>query len=113
MRNDTTFDKALVQRFPLPLAQLCRRAHNAKTALKRHLTAFYLWEPALKLLGAVAIVSYAQGKSPEPQLAERLKNLARPALGHWWEFVRLRSSGSGKQNSTPRPAGSKSSSSSA
>jgi hypothetical protein len=35
-------DEALVARLPLPLAQLYRRAHNAKTAIERHLTAFHL-----------------------------------------------------------------------
>src|SRR6266446_7765909 len=78
----------LVRRLPLPLAQLYRRAHNAKTALERHQTAYYLWEAALKLLGSVAIVEYAELGDHDPKLAERLQNLARPSLGHWWEFVR-------------------------
>src|SRR5205085_10027548 len=82
-------DEDLVRRLPLPLAQLLRRAHNAKTALERHLTAFYLWEAALKLLGSAAVVEYAARGEPHPQLAERLQNLARPSLGHWWELVRL------------------------
>src|SRR5205807_10519510 len=72
-------------------AQLYRRAHNAKNPLDRHLAAYYLWEAALKLLASVAIVAYAERgeREHEPELAERLKNLARPSLGHWWEFVRL------------------------
>ena len=49
-------DEDLLRRLPLPLARLYRRAHNAKTPLERHLTAFYLWEAALKLLGCVAVV---------------------------------------------------------
>ena len=77
------------QRLPLPLAQLDRRARNAKTALERHLTAFYLWEASLKLLGSAAVVEYARRPDPDPHLAERLQNLARPALGHWWELIRL------------------------
>src|SRR5262249_24063688 len=43
---------------------------------------------ALKLLGSVTVVEYARHPDPDLQLAERLTNLARPALGHWWEFVR-------------------------
>jgi WD40 repeat protein/serine/threonine protein kinase len=82
-------DEDLVRRLPLPLAQLYRRAHNAKTPLERHLTAFYLWEAGLKLLASVAIVEYAERTEHDPKLAERLQNLARPSLGHWWEFVRL------------------------
>ncbi len=81
-------DEELVRRLPLPLARLYRRAHNAKMPLERHLTAFYLWEASLKLLGSVAVVRYAAGTVHDPQLAERLHNLARPSLGHWWEFVR-------------------------
>src|SRR5262249_47344460 len=72
----------------LPLAQLYRRAHNAKTALERHLTAYYLWEAALKLLGCVAVVEYAELPDHDEQLAATLQNLARPSLGHWWEFTR-------------------------
>jgi hypothetical protein len=82
-------DETLVSRLPLPLAQLYRRAHNAKTPLERHLTAFYLWEASLKLLASTAVIQYAEGGRHEPQLTERLTSLARPALGHWWEFVRL------------------------
>src|SRR6516225_1685472 len=83
-----TFDD-LVRRLPLPLAQLYRRAHNAKAALERHLTALYLWEASLKLLASIAVVSYADRPEHDPQLAERLQALARPSVGHWWEFVRL------------------------
>ena len=60
MQPDVAPDEALIQRLPLPLAQLYRRAHNAKTPLERHLTAFYLWEAGLKLLASVAIVEYVQ-----------------------------------------------------
>jgi hypothetical protein len=89
MRPDLAPDETLVQRLPLPLAQLYRRAHKAKTPLERYLTAFYLWEAALKLLASVAVVEYAEHPAPDPLLAERLQNLARPALGHWCEFVQL------------------------
>jgi hypothetical protein len=88
MNSALASDEDLVRRLPLPLAQLYRRAHNAKTPLERHLTAFYLWEAALKLLASAAIVDYAERGSHDPQLDERLTNLPRPSLGHWWEFVR-------------------------
>src|SRR5205085_8888376 len=81
-------DDDLARRLPLPLAQLYRRAHNAKTALERHLAAFYLAEVGLKLLGSVCVVEYARLGQSDPQLEECLHNLARPALGHWWEFAR-------------------------
>src|SRR5690348_14545731 len=86
--NDDVKDEQLLQRLPLPLVQLCRRSQNAKTPLERHLTAYYLWEASLKLLGAAAVVEYAEGNEHDPELAEKLKNLARPSVGHWWEFVR-------------------------
>lgn len=89
MRNDFALNEDLVQRLPLPLAQIYRRAHNAKAALERHLTAFSLWEACLKLLASVAIVEYAHSGASDPQVAKKLQNLARPQLGHWWEFVRL------------------------
>src|SRR5262245_58353538 len=88
MHNVLTSDEDLVRRLPLPLAQLYRRAHNAKTVLERHQAAFYLWEAALKFLGSVAVVTYADSGSNDPALAECLQHLARPALGHWWELVR-------------------------
>jgi WD40 repeat protein/serine/threonine protein kinase len=81
-------DEGLVQRLPLPLAQLCLRAHNAHTPLERHQGAYYLWEAALKLLACVAVAEYAELGQRDPELAERLKSLARPSLGHWWEFTR-------------------------
>src|SRR4051794_23627249 len=89
MSSEPTFDDDLARRLPLPLAQLYRRAHNAKTPLDRHNAAYCLWEAALKLLGATAVVAYAERGEPAPEIGERLQNLARPALGHWWEFVRL------------------------
>ena len=57
MRFDVPFNEPLARRLPLPLAQLYRRAHNAKTPLDRHLTAYYLWEAALKLLASAAVVA--------------------------------------------------------
>ena len=88
MNSGLSCDEDLLRRLPLPLAQLYRRAHNAKSAVDRHNAAYYLWEAALKLLGAVAIVEYAELGDDNSELAERLKNLSRPAVGHWWEFVR-------------------------
>ena len=88
MARDIVCDESLVQHLPLPLAQLYRRAHNAKNPLDRHLTAYYLWEASLKLLASAAVIEYAERGRPEPELAECLQNLARPSVGHWWEFVR-------------------------
>ena len=70
MPTEHAFDEALAHRLPLPLAQLYRRAHNARSAMERHLTAFYLWEAALKLLACRAVAAYAALGEPDPQLAE-------------------------------------------
>jgi len=86
MNMDSQPNEALIGRLPLPLAQLYRRAHNAKTSLDRHQSAYFLWEATLKLLGSVAVVEYAE---TEEHNQERLTNLARPAIGHRWEIVRL------------------------
>jgi YD repeat-containing protein len=89
MDSEHTIDEDLVRRLPLPLAQLYRRAHNAHGAQNRHQAAYFLWEAALKLLGCTAVAEYAARNQPGSALTERLSNLARPAVGHWWEFVRL------------------------
>jgi serine/threonine protein kinase len=89
MNEAILFDEDLVRRLPLPLAQLYRRADSAGEPLKRHLAAFDLWEASLLLLASTAIVEYAEQGTAEPELAEKLKNLARPHLGQWWELVRL------------------------
>src|ERR1700682_1579143 len=68
-------DEDLLRRFPLPLAQVCRRAQNAKNHLERHQAAYYCWEIALKLLAATAVVEYAELTDSDAQLADRLRNL--------------------------------------
>src|SRR4051812_19981365 len=88
MHTDLPFSDELVRRLPLPLAQLYRRAHNAKNPLDRCLAAYYLWESGLKLLASVAVSLYAERPEPEAVLVASLQNLARPSLGHWWEFLR-------------------------
>jgi WD40 repeat protein/serine/threonine protein kinase len=84
-----TVDEDLIRRLPLPLAQLYRHVSNARNPLDRHQGALFLWEVLLKLLGATAIVEYAEHGAHDPAVLERLKCLARPSLGHWREFVRL------------------------
>jgi hypothetical protein len=41
MTDELLADEAFLQRLPLPLAQLYRRALNAKNPLARHLDGFY------------------------------------------------------------------------
>ena len=69
MPPESPCDESLVRRLPLPLAQLYRRAHNAKTPQDRHLVAYLLWEAALKLLGCVAVVAYVERGEADPDLA--------------------------------------------
>src|ERR1041384_694886 len=81
-------DEVLGGRLPLPLAQIYRRALNANTALERHQAAYFPWEAAPRLLASVAVVEYASLEREDREIAERLKCLARPSLGQWWELVR-------------------------
>ena len=59
-------DAGLVHRLPLPLAQLLPPGSQRPETLKRHQAAYYLWEAALKLLGAVAVVDYAELGDQDP-----------------------------------------------
>ena len=83
-----------MRRLPLPLAQLYRRRAQYKRPdppldRPQRLCSYRLWEAPLKLLGSAAVAAAAEGGPAAPGVADRLRNLARPALGHWWEFVRL------------------------
>jgi hypothetical protein len=78
-----TFNPDLAERLPSLLAQLYADAVYAKSALERHQSAFYVWEATIKLMGGAAIVAWAARGEPDEQIAQSLKTLARPALGHW------------------------------
>jgi serine/threonine protein kinase/tetratricopeptide (TPR) repeat protein len=90
MLAESSIDDALVKRLPLPLAQLYVSAHNAQWKAPKdcHLVAFYLWEAALKTLAATAVAEYAARGESHPDVEKYLENLARPAVGHWWGFVK-------------------------
>src|SRR4051794_21208067 len=88
MPTDLPLDDALIQRLPLPLAQLLRRAVNAKTDVDRILTAYSVWEAGLKLLASVAVVTYAGQPEPNLSLTDE-QHLNRPSNGNWWALVRL------------------------
>jgi hypothetical protein len=78
---ETVCDEEVARRLPLPLAQLYRHAHNAKTTRDRHHIAYYLWKAALKLLGSTAIVEYVVCGLDRPDLNASLEDLARPSVG--------------------------------
>ena len=88
----------LLPRLPLPLAQLYRRAHNAKTPRDAHDFAFYLWEAALKLLAAGAAATYRPDDPPDPKIAAIAAGHSiqdeRPA-GNQRQRLRCRIAGSG------------------
>jgi serine/threonine protein kinase len=74
---------------PLPLAQLYRRALNAKTALDRHHNAYYLAEATLKLAACLRIgIGLSHGIEPGSPLAQSLEALCLPSIGHWVGFLR-------------------------
>jgi eukaryotic-like serine/threonine-protein kinase len=88
MSGAFSIDEDLLRRLPLPLAHLHRRAANAKTALERHLSAYYFWEATLKLTAGVAVVAYAQANTPDVETDGRLATLTRASVGQWWEIIR-------------------------
>jgi hypothetical protein len=63
MSETISIDESLVQRLPLPLVNLVRRAQNAKMPLDRHQDAYYLWEAVL-LKGIGQTVSAFQVLGP-------------------------------------------------
>ncbi len=76
MHDAVPIDEELLQRLPLPIAQLRRRSQNATTPLECHHAAFYLWEAALKLLGSVAVVEYVHlSLRYDPGLVARRQSL--------------------------------------
>ena len=62
--------------------------------LERLVAGCQLWEMAIKLLGAVALIEYAdrcerlrvEGGQPDAAIEKQLRDLARPSLGHWCGF---------------------------
>ncbi|MFM9960603.1 MAG: protein kinase domain-containing protein [Planctomycetaceae bacterium] len=79
----------LIPRLPLPLAQLYRRARNAKTPQDRHHHAFYLAEATLKLAACLRIGAVlSQGLDPHDPLARALEQLCLPSIGQWVGFLR-------------------------
>ena len=123
MGGDPAFDDDLARRLPLPLAQLYRRAHNAKTPLDRHHAAYCLWEAALKLLGrrrssptpSAATPDAEAGRAaaePGPAGAGALVGVRPPARARRWPTPATRASASvrelvlGRQrDDLPRAAG--------
>jgi serine/threonine protein kinase len=87
MRGTPTSDDDLVRRLPLPLAQLYRRARNAKTAREQHLAAFYLWEAAVKLLGCAAFAEPAERDGQDSERYQWRHQPQGPLLQDWWDVV--------------------------
>jgi eukaryotic-like serine/threonine-protein kinase len=78
-----------IGRLPLPLAQLYRRARNAKTAQDRHHHAFYLAEATLKLASSLRIgIALQSGLDAPTSLSQSLESLCLPAVGHWVGYLR-------------------------
>ena len=78
----------LITQGPLPLAQLTRRALNAKSTVERHHCTFYLAEAALKLAAVTRIAIWREGAPEESAAARELEALAHPSLGNWVAILR-------------------------
>lgn len=68
MSTSLTADEDLAHRLPLPLAQLYRRALNAKTPHDRHHHAYCLAEAALKLSASLRIGKEARSVPSQQRL---------------------------------------------
>ena len=79
-------------RLPLPLAQLYRRANDAKDARSLHENIYYLFEAAIKLAVAPGVSCYLkeidQGALRVSALDAFLSRLALPSFGHWVGMLR-------------------------
>jgi serine/threonine protein kinase len=79
----------LIVRLPLPLAQLYRRALNAKTPVDRHHNAFYLAEATLKLAACLRIgIVLAHKVDLSEPLIRSLEALCMPSIGQYVSFLR-------------------------
>jgi len=87
-----SFHPEYLQRLPLPLAQLYRRAYNAKDPRGRHDAAFYLFEAGVKLGAAAHVQTYHRefeaGGPRAANVDELLRHLSLPSLGHWVGIIR-------------------------
>src|SRR5580704_9092700 len=89
MKNSHPPDEGLIQQLPSPLAQLYRRALNAKTAQDRHHHAYYLAEAGLKLATCLRIgIALKHGLEPRSPLAQSLELICLPSVGQWVSFLR-------------------------
>lgn len=73
---------------PLPLAQLLRRAENAKTPLERHLAGYYLWEATVKLWAVISLIESREYCPHDAQLVPYIQSLSNPSMGHWWGLAK-------------------------
>jgi serine/threonine protein kinase/tetratricopeptide (TPR) repeat protein len=81
-------ERAVLERYPLPIARGYRRFRNALEPRERHDAAFYLFEIHLKYLASIAISRYLSGEERDHRVNAALKGLARPSLGEWVRFLR-------------------------
>ena len=67
----------LVNRLPLPLAQLLHRAQNAREARSRHNNAYFVFEATIKLAASVLVAGYAQSLEAGEPRSEALNQVLR------------------------------------
>lgn len=88
MNEPIILDEEFCKRLPLPLAQLYRRAHTAKSEIERHHVAYYLWEASLKLLASVVVLEFAAQQGEQTEHDALLQSLAKPETTHWCQILR-------------------------
>lgn len=88
MKAAAPSDGAMIQRLPLPLAQLYRDAQNAFDPLALHQTGYYLWETTVRLLAVVALVDYSRSSEQNRYVRSTFGRTGSPSLGQWLGIVR-------------------------
>ncbi len=87
LANETDVRK-LMQRLPLPLAQLVRKIINTDEPLQRHRVAYQLAEATLKLATTVRIgLWFERDGQSSSEVASRLAKLNHPTISHWVQLL--------------------------
>lgn len=87
MTSNPSSNADLVQHLPLPIAQLYRRARNAKSATEKHQAAYFLWEASIKLLTTSVVLEFGHSRTANEEQSNLLHRLACPKLADWIDIL--------------------------
>ena len=78
----------IIDRLPLPLAQVFLRARNSSASRERHDNSYYYLEAGARFLAAFLISDYLSHKERDGRVDASLSNLSRPSVGQWVQALR-------------------------